>query len=139
MTKLKLKKKVLHRGIILLIIILVGSFFGIKFYKEYKYKQTYEYKLIEHGYTLEESQSLVKYFKKDEQLESLLKKDKNSYILELIKEKYYIHKNLDRYLAYADKNKKIHNYVTVIRMVSLDFNIGNSTTSSYDYGGDASE
>ena len=123
MTKLKLKKKVATKGIILLVILLVGSFFGIKFYKEYKYKQTYEYKFTEHGYTLEESQSLIKYFKEDEQLESLLEKEKNSYILELINEKYYIHKNLDRYLAYANKNKNTSNQdVVAIVNVNRDYN-----------------
>lgn len=106
MTKLKLKKKVLYRGIIFLVIVIAGSIIGLNFYNDYKYKQTYEYKLIEHGYTLEEAKSLLAYYKENETIEYLLSKEKNSYILELIKEKYYIHNNLERYLAYAEKNKE---------------------------------
>lgn len=106
MTKLKLKKKVIYRGIIVLLILIVGSIVGLNFYNDYQYKQTYEYKLIEHGYSLEEAKSLVDYYKKNEILDSLLAREKNTTILELIKEKYYIHKYLDRYLAYAEKNKE---------------------------------
>lgn len=105
MTKLKLKKKVIYQGIILLLILVVGSIIGLNFYNDYKYKQTYEYKLIEHGYSLEEAKSLVDFYKENEILNSLLVREKNTTILELIKEKYYIHKYLDRYLAYAEKNK----------------------------------
>lgn len=106
MTKLKLKKKVIYRGIIVLLILIVGSIVGLNFYNDYQYKQTYEYKLIEHGYSLEEAKSLVDYYKENEILDSLLTREKNTTILELIKEKYYIHKYLDRYLAYAEKNKE---------------------------------
>lgn len=106
MTKLKLKKKVIYRGIIVLLILIVGSIIGLNFYNDYQYKQTYEYKLIEHGYSLEEAKSLVDYYKENEILDSLLTREKNTTILELIKEKYYIHKYLDRYLAYAEKNKE---------------------------------
>lgn len=106
MTKLKLKKKVIYRSIIVLLILIVGSIVGLNFYNDYQYKQTYEYKLIEHGYSLEEAKSLVDYYKENEILDSLLTREKNTTILELIKEKYYIHKYLDRYLAYAEKNKE---------------------------------
>lgn len=106
MTKLKLKKKVIYRGIIVLLILIVGSIVGLNFYNDYQYKQTYEYKLIEHGYSLEEAQKLVDFYKKNEILDTLLAKEKNTTILELIKEKYYIHNYLERYLTYAEKNKE---------------------------------
>lgn len=106
MAKLKLKKKVVYRGIILVLILVVGSIIGLNFYNDYQYKQTYEYKLIEHGYSGEEAKSLVEYYKENDILNSLLAREKNTTIIELIKEKYYIHKNLDRYLAYAEKNKE---------------------------------
>lgn len=105
MGKLKLKKKVIHIGIIIIITAFVGTFFALKFYKEYTYKQTYEYKLIEHGYSLEEAQKLISFYQKDSELNQILEMRKNTYILELIQEKYYIHKNLERYLAYSEKNK----------------------------------
>ena len=112
----------MHRGIIFLIILVIGSYFGIKTYREYKYKETYEYKLIEHGYSYDEAKSLIEYFKKNEILEEFLNKEKNSYILELIKEKYYIHKNLERYLTYANKNKdKQPDYVVATVNVNRDY------------------
>lgn len=95
----------MYRGIVVLIILIVGSILGLNFYNDYQYRQTYEYKLIEHGYTLEEAKKLVDFYKEDEILNSILLREKNTTIVELIQEKYYIHKNLERYLKYKDKNK----------------------------------
>lgn len=106
MSKLKFKKNIVYKGSIVLIFLIVGIVLGLNFYNDYKYKQTYEYKLIEHGYTIEEAKNLVEYYKEDEILNSLLVREKNTTILELIKEKYYIHQNLDRYLEYAEKNSE---------------------------------
>ena len=102
----KIKKKALYGLIIIITIIGLGLFYSLKLYKEYKYKQTYEYKLIEHGYSLENAKNLLNYFKNDEKINDILKLPRNEEILKLIKEKYYIHKNLIRYLEYIDKNKK---------------------------------
>ncbi len=109
MGKLKLKKEIAIKGMIVIIVAIVVIILGLNFYNDYKYKQTYEYKLIEHGYTVEEAKNLVAFYKEDEILNFLLSKEKNSYILELIKEKYYIHKNLERYLEYHEKNKETAN------------------------------
>lgn len=107
--KLKLKKKVWQIGIPVILILIAGTIFGMNFYNDYKYKQTYEYKLIEHGYTKEETEKLLNYFNKEEDRNWLITKEKNSIILELIEEKYYIHSNLEKYLAYKEKNKKKSN------------------------------
>lgn len=107
--KLKLKKKVWQIGIPLLLILIVGTILGMNFYNDYKYKQTYEYKLIAHGYTKEETEKLLNFFKEDNTRSELLNKEKNSTILELIQEKYYIHNNLEKYLTYKEKNKKKSN------------------------------
>ncbi len=122
MAKRKLKKKVYSIGIFILILLLVGGYFGMKYYQEYKYKQTYEYKLTEHGYTLEEAKKLVDFYKEDTDFENLLTIEKNSYILELIQEKYYINKNLSRYLDYANKNKdkSVKDVVAVVN-VNCDY------------------
>lgn len=122
MGRLKLKKEIAVKGIITIIVIVVVVILGLNFYNDYKYKQTYEYKLIEHGYTMEEAKSLVNFYKEDTILSSLLAKEKNSYILELIKEKYYIHKNLERYLDYHEKNKETSNQdVVAIVNVYADY------------------
>ena len=107
--KLKLKKKVWQIGIPLLLTLIVGTILGINFYNDYQYKQTYEYKLMEHGYSKEETTKLLNYFQSNEKFNELLEKEKNSTILEFIEEKYYIHNNLEKYLTYKEKNKKKSN------------------------------
>lgn len=107
--RLKLKKKVWQIGIPFIFFISIGTYTITKHYNEYKYKQTYEYKFLNHGYTLEDTNKLLDFFKTDEQRKELLEKDKNEKIVEFISEKYYIHKNLEKYLTYAEKNKKKEN------------------------------
>lgn len=106
--RMKIKKQAMQSLIIIGVIIFIvifGLAFGINKYKEYKYKQTYEYKLIEHGYDLDVAKEFLKYFKEDEEIEKVLSLPRNELILNLAKEKYYIYNNLDRYLAYQEKNK----------------------------------
>ncbi len=117
--KKKLKKKVIYIFVTILTLLCLGSLFGIKTYQEYKYKQSYEYKLIEHGYSLENAKRLLKYYKKDEEIEKLLSIPRNDSILSLIEQKYYIHNNLERYLAYMDKNKTM-DLKDVITMVNVN-------------------
>ena len=107
-TKLRLKKKVWQIGIPLLLFIGIACYIFINFYKDYQYKQTFEYKLIKHGYSLEETKELLNYFDTDK-IEKILEKEKNSLLISFIKEKYYIHDYLEKYLAYATKNKKKSN------------------------------
>ena len=99
--KKKLKKKIIYLSSIILVLFIFATIFGIKKYEEYKYKQTYEYKLTEHGYSLGNSKLLLSYFN-DKEIESILNIPQNDNIIQLIKEKYYLHKNLERYLAYID-------------------------------------
>lgn len=121
MAKLKLKKEVSAKVIIGVILLGVIAFLGFKLYKDYQYKQTTLYKLTKHGYTLEEAKKLESYFQ-EEDLINILNKEKNSTIVSLIEEKYYIHKNLDRYLEYQDKNKdKSLNDVVAIVNVYQDY------------------
>lgn len=103
--RLRLKKKVLYIGIFILIVIFIATYLGTKYYKDYKYKQTNEYKLIEHGYTKEDALELLNIFNTEEEIKYLLDIKKNDLILSFTKEKYYLKKNLERYLNYAEKNK----------------------------------
>ena len=120
--KMKIKKNVFIIGGIILLIAIFGTIFGIKKYQEYLYKQTYEYKLIEHGYSLENAQQFLKYFKDDKQIEQILTLPRNEEILNFVKEKYYIHKNLERYLTYLEKNKDTdYNDIVAIVNVNRDY------------------
>lgn len=100
--KLKLKKKFKKRLIIFLFIIII-SIVGIKSYKTYKYHQTYEYKLLEKNYTKEETALLLEKLDKTK-IEKLLTTEKNEKLINILNEKYFLIKNLDKYLAYSDKN-----------------------------------
>lgn len=114
--KLKLKKKFKRKLIILLFIIII-SIVGIKSYKTYKYHQTYEYKLLEKNYTKEETDLLLKKLDKT-RIEKLLTTEKNEKLINILNEKYFLIKNLDKYIAYSDKNPEI-SLTEVIALVNV--------------------
>jgi D-alanyl-D-alanine carboxypeptidase len=115
--KLKLKKKFKIIGIIIILLI-IGSIIGVKQYKIYKYHQTYEYKLMEHGYTKDETSLLINTFNDTSKLDELLNQNIDKTLLNLINEKYFILNNLDRYEAYLKKNPKLSldNVVTLVNV-----------------------
>lgn len=114
--KLKLKKKFKRKLIILLFIIII-SIVGIKSYKTYKYHQTYEYKLLEKNYTKEETDLLLKKLDKT-RIEKLLTTEKNEKLINILNKKYFLIKNLDKYIAYSDKNPEI-SLTEVIALVNV--------------------
>ena len=114
--KLKLKKKIKRKLIILLFIIII-SIVGIKSYKTYKYHQTYEYKLLEKNYTKEETDLLLEKLDKT-RIEKLLTTEKNEKLINILNEKYFLIKNLDKYIAYSDKNPEI-SLTEVIALVNV--------------------
>ncbi len=114
--KLKLKKKFKRKLIILLFIIII-SIVGIKSYKTYKYHQTYEYKLLEKNYTKEETDLLLEKLDKT-RIEKLLTTEKNEKLINILNEKYFLIKNLDKYIAYSDNNPEI-SLTEVIALVNV--------------------
>ena len=58
MGKIRLKKK-FKKALIILVLVLVASIFGIKKYNEYKYKQTNEYKLTLKDYSIKEAKTII--------------------------------------------------------------------------------
>lgn len=102
MAKIRLKKKV-KKILLLLIVGIILLSTSAFLYKDYKYKQSYEYKLLQISYSKEEINNILK--KLDSQkIEELLQKNYISYLSDILNEKYYLAKNLDRYLAYQEKN-----------------------------------
>ena len=85
-------------------------------YQEYLYQQTYEYKLLQKGYTLEETNFLEDNFSK-ERLDYFLKIEKDINIIAFRKEKYYLDKNLEKYLEYY-KNTKDENLSKVVAIIN---------------------
>ena len=110
--KIKLTKqgKLLFLGIFIFILALI---FGIKAYKTYKYHQTYEYKFLQINYSIDEFNIIKKLDNK--YLDELLLKEYDKNIPKFISEKYFLYKNLDRYLTYL----KDHNDISLSDIISL--------------------
>lgn len=98
------------------IVVLCLIVFGIvKLVSFINYRGTSEYKLLKVGYSQKEVGVLTKELTKDE-INKLLTMKKNSDIVNLTKEKYFIFKNLDKYLEYKKENegKKNNEIVAII-------------------------
>lgn len=116
MAKLKLKKK--FKIILVILILLIGSFIGIsKAVKVHKYHQTYEYKFLQKNYNLDEIKVLTSKLD-NAKLDELLSKEYNENISKVLMEKYFMLKNLDRYLSYIEKNpdKSISEVVALVNV-----------------------
>ena len=76
--------------ILALILVIGGIIYAInRVVKENKYKETYEYKFTNKGYSIEEFNKLDSKLD-DKQLDKLLTYDYDSSIIDLINEKYFI-------------------------------------------------
>ena len=117
MAKYKLKKKV-KNNLIKLFIIVILLIVGIILIKDYKYKQTYEYKLLNLNYSKEEIKVLLDNLNNDK-IDELLTKEYNKDIVSIINEKYYLSKNLDRYLNYLSANPTL-SYSDVVSLVNVN-------------------
>lgn len=98
------------------IVVLCLIVFGIvKLVSFINYRGTSEYKLLKVGYSQKEVGVLTKKLTKDE-INKLLTMKKNNDIVNLTKEKYFIFKNLDKYLEYKKENegKKNNEIVAII-------------------------
>lgn len=107
MKKRKKLKKEVYYFLAIIIFIVLASIFGINKYKEYKYHQTYEYKLLEHGYDNTSTKKILKTFNKNDDLDYFLKNEVNEKYISIINEKYFLKKNFYQYIDYLNKNKKM--------------------------------
>jgi len=108
-TKRKLKKEAfiyLFAGITAIFVITILI---INYYNDYKYQQTFEFKLLEHGYSKEDTEELLNRLN-EEELEEVLTKEKNESRIKFLKETYYIKKNMDAYLEYEKENSELSSY-----------------------------
>jgi len=102
--KLKLKKQAYYilAGMVSLFVL---GILGMNFYNDYQYKQTNEAKLLALGYTLDQAK-IIEQNLENENTEKLLTMEKNDEIIEFIKEKYFLFKNLNLYLEYKSKEEE---------------------------------
>ncbi len=121
---IKLKKRKLKKSVIYIFAGLVALFvigiLGYNFYKEMNYRKTYEYKLLEKGYTMEEVPILLEKLT-EEQITKLLEQEKEENITPILQEKYYLSKNLEDYLAFRKENPDRNTY-DIVAMVNIHAN-----------------
>jgi len=124
-TKLKLKKRVWVLFVIVLFLA-IALYAGNKIHKNNLYKDTTEYKLLQVGYSLDEIDFLQKNLEKDI-IEALYNTPKNEFLIELLNEKYYLKKNLARYLTYY-KEHSDYSAKQIVTIVNT-----NTDYAFYDY------
>ena len=118
--KLKLKKNI-KKIFLYFIVFLVLSVFLINKYKEYKYHQTNEYKLICINYTLEEANKIEASLSKKQIKDVIERQKKDSVLLSLINEKYFLKKNLDAYKEYYKSNTET-SFQDVVAIINVGAN-----------------
>lgn len=108
--------------LVIVIGIISGIIFGVvKLVNNYKYKQSYDYKLSLVGYKEDEVKTIKDKLNNGE-IDNLmeLKYDKN--IVKFINEKYFIYKNLSKYLEYK-KDNKLESYTNIVTIINTEANI----------------
>lgn len=119
MKKRRRLKKEVYFVLIGLVIFIILIVIGVDKFKEYKYHQTNEYHLLEKGYNEEETTEILKL--DDELIKYFLSNEKNSKIISLIKEKYYLNKNFDKYIEYLNDNPTLDTE-TIVRDINIHLN-----------------
>ena len=108
--------------LVIVIGIISGIIFGVvKLVSNYKYKQTYDYKLSLVGYKEDEVKT-IKDKLSNEEIDNLmeLKYDKN--IVKFMSEKYFMYKNLSKYLDYKRDNK-LESYTNIVTIINTEANV----------------
>ena len=115
--KLRVRKQFIV-FVIVVILLIIGIRFGIKKYEEYKYHQTYEYKLLQKEYNIDEVNVILNKLN-EERVNEILNRDYIPSLTNFLNEKYFIYKNLDRYLEYYKKNPK-DSYKDIVAIVNVN-------------------
>jgi len=110
-----MKRRIKIKPIIILVLTLIALIVGIIYIvKTVNYHKTYDYKLSKVGYTEEEIVSLKKL--DNTSLDYLLTIPYNKQLSNLVNEKYFMEKNLKKYLSYLDKNSNLTDVVAIINI-----------------------
>ncbi len=124
--RLRLKTKVKRFLIYFIFFIFLISFTikeSIKIYKDFKYQETYEYKLIQVGYTKKEANILIDKLD-NKKLDTIVTEEKtNEHYTKILTQKYFITKNFDTYVEYKTYHEST-SYEDVIAIVNVNANKG---------------
>lgn len=116
MKKRRIKKSVIKKAIILVLLIIV--IIGIKItVNTIKYHKTNEYKLKKLGYTIEEINKITS--DSDENITYVLTNEYNQTIVDIMNQKYYLQKNLEKYVNYK-KEHEDKELEEVIRTININ-------------------
>lgn len=116
MKKRRIKKSIIKKTIILLLIttLVIGTKITLGVIK---YHKTNEYKLKKLGYTIEEIQTITK--DSDENINYVLTNEYNQIIVDIMNQKYYLQKNLEKYVNYKKENEE-KGLEEVIRTININ-------------------
>ena len=106
MKKLKIKKrvkKILFLFVVLTLFLSIGIYSGIKIYKQKEYEKTYEFKLLEIGYNIDEVNILLDKYKNKE-IEYILRNEQNQKYLDILNVNYFMYDYFYDYLEYYENN-----------------------------------
>ncbi len=127
--KIKLKKKFKITLAVFILIMILGIW-GFNTYQNYKYEQTYEFKFLNAGYTIDEYNILNDNFD-DKKLDEFLKSEYDEVIFDLLNEKYYLSKNFDKYYNYYKENDYLElSYIISYINVGLDSDFYDNVSSA---------
>ena len=92
-------------------------------YEDFKYQETYEYKLIQIGYTKKEATTLIEHLQPTILDNILLEEEKNEYYYNIVTQKYYMEKNFKSYVDYKTYHETT-SYEDVIAIVNVNAHHG---------------
>lgn len=114
-----MKRRLKKKPIIILVISIALITFGIVYMvKTINYHKTYEYKLLKVGYSKEEIVEIENL--KEKTKDYILTIEYNESIIPLLKEKYFMEKNLKKYINYSKESNK--NLTDVVAIVNVNAN-----------------
>lgn len=114
-------KKFNYFRFFIFLVILVSIIIGIVYLvRTNNYKNSYEYKLLEKGYSEEEVNILLT--KYEDRIDSILSLEYNEHIIPFMEEKYFIYSKMNEYLQYKEKNKK-KEYNKIVQLVNVEMHI----------------
>lgn len=91
-------------------------------YEDFKYQETYEYKIMQKGYSEEETKKLIEVLD-SEKLDYILTTKYNESYYPIVNEKYFINKYFDKYIEYKEYHEET-SYSDTIAIVNVHGNIG---------------
>ena len=104
--------------IFIIVSLIIGSIILVK---RFNYKKTYDYKLSVVGYN-EQEINIIKSKLDNNKIDEILNVDYDSDRTEFLEEKYFIYKNLNKYLEYKEEHKGRSN-TEVVAIINTEANI----------------